>query len=154
NFNMWVRADNRNRKGAGTPTAGKCRQVQRGGVSIHILVLLVPVFLGLMGFALDLGQLYLSRGELQTAAESMAAAAASQLIGTDASTDTATSAARLMVETGSGFGNKYYYGGLNIGESNGTLNSEISDPTYYATAVEATGEGDASGVSGASNKVS
>ena len=33
-------------------------------MSIQLAVILVPVVFGLMGFALDLGRLYLVRGEL------------------------------------------------------------------------------------------
>ncbi len=51
-------------------------------MSLQMLVLLVPVMLGMMGFALDLGRLYLVRGELTQAAQAMAIAAASRLIGT------------------------------------------------------------------------
>ncbi|HUQ94302.1 MAG TPA: pilus assembly protein TadG-related protein [Bryobacteraceae bacterium] len=108
---------------------------------MQILVLLVPVFFGLMGFAVDLGRMYLIRGELRTAAEGMALASASRLIGTDASTVDAGSASRLLVETGSGYGNKYDFGSLTIGESNGFLNSEIAEPSYWGTAGEAIGDG-------------
>src|SRR5262245_37814917 len=82
------------------------RPRRRGGVSVQMLVLMVPVFFGLMGFAVDLGRLYLSKHELQTAAEAMAVAAAGKLIGTDASTTDANTAARLAVENSTGFGNK------------------------------------------------
>lgn len=115
---------------------------QTGAVSLNMLVLFGTVFVGLMGFAVDLGRLYLSRGELRTAAESMALSAAGRLIGTEASTTDASAAARRQVETGTGFGNRYEYGAIPIGESTGFLNSEIHDPTYWATASESTGEGD------------
>ena len=57
-----------------------------------------PVLFGLMGFALDLGRLYLIRGELNQAANAMAIAAASQLIGTSTSTDNATAAANQSLD--------------------------------------------------------
>lgn len=113
---------------------------ERGGVSMQVLVLMVPVFFGLMGFAVDLGRLYMARGELQTAAQSMALAAASRLNGTEVATTDALDAANRMVENESGFGNRYDYGGLTVGESSGSLNSEIVAPGYYATAAEAIGE--------------
>lgn len=119
------------------------RSKRRGAISVQILAFLVPVFFGLMGFAIDLGRLYSAKGELKTAAESMALAAAGQLIGNDASTTAAGDAARRMVETGSGFANRYDFGGLAIGEATGSLSSEITDPTYYASAAEATGQGEA-----------
>lgn len=115
---------------------------QSGAVSVNMLVLFVAVFFGLMGFAVDLGRLYLSRGELRSAAEAMALAAAGRLIGTEVSTTDASDAARRQVETATGFGNRYEFGALPIGESTGFLNSEIHDPTYWASASEAIGEGD------------
>ncbi|MBI3207691.1 MAG: Tad domain-containing protein [Candidatus Solibacter usitatus] len=116
---------------------------QQGAVSLQVLVLMIPVFLGFMGFAVDLGRLYLSRAELQTAAQAMASAAAGRLIGTDQSTTDAADAARRIVETGTGYGNKYDFGSLVIGETTGGFTSEIVDPTFYATAAEASGEGEA-----------
>ncbi|MBL8173173.1 MAG: hypothetical protein JNK48_00800 [Bryobacterales bacterium] len=113
---------------------------ERGGVSLQVLVLMVPVFFGLMGFAVDLGRLYMARGELQTAAQAMALAAASRLIGTEAATTDAQDAANRMVENESGFANRYDYGALTVGETNGSLNSEIVEPAYFATAAEAIGE--------------
>lgn len=125
----------------------------KGAVSFQLLVLMVPVFFGLLGFAVDLGRLYMVRGELQTAAESMALAGAGRLIGTDAATTDAGDAARRMVETGSGYGNKYDYGGLNIGESNGTLASEIVEPSFWAAASDATEEAGAGGATGGVGEV-
>lgn len=116
-------------------------------MSIQLLVLLVPVIFGLMGFGLDLGRLYLVRGELNHAAESMAQASASKLIGTDAALDGANLAARLTLDNSSGFGNKYNFGSLPIGESTGFLNSDAPDPTYYLSAVEAIGEASGAGIS-------
>lgn len=109
---------------------------------MQVLVLMVPVFFGLMGFAVDLGRLYSARAELQTAAHSMAAAAALKLIGTDISTSDASDEARRLVETASTFGNRYDFGGTPIGETTGNFTSEIVDPTFFATAAEASGEGE------------
>ena len=88
-------------------------------MSIQMLVLLVPVMFGLMGFAIDLGRLYLIRGELTQAAQSMATAAASRLIGTEQALADATTAARLTLEDSAGHGNKYNFGSLLIGGSTG-----------------------------------
>ena len=48
-------------------------------MALQLLIILVPVIFGLMGFALDLGRLWLIRGELNQAANAMALAAASQV---------------------------------------------------------------------------
>jgi hypothetical protein len=85
------------------------RKSRRGATAIQLLVIFVPVLLGFMGFAVDLGRLYLVRGELNTAANAMALAAAQRLIGTDASSEAATATAQLAV-------NRYDFGGVVIGE--------------------------------------
>jgi hypothetical protein len=139
--NSVTSAPGRGRKGA-----------VRGSISVQLLVLMVPVFFGLMGFAIDLGRLYTARAELKAASEAMALAAATALIGTDASTDNAASAALRLIETDSGFANKYDFGALNIGESNGSLNSEVVDPTFYDNVASATEEGEAA--TGSSGEVS
>jgi Flp pilus assembly protein TadG len=103
-------------------------------------VLLIPVILGLMGFAVDLGQLYLAREELKVAANAAALAAAGQLNGTSAAEATATAYAQIAVDSSSGSGNRYHFGGYQIGVSNGYLNSVVQPPAFYATVVDATGD--------------
>src|SRR5215212_6006504 len=105
-------------------------------MSVQIVVILVPVFFGFMGFAVDLGRMYLIRGELKAAADSMALAAAQKLTGTDVSTLDATTSARLTLNNATGFGNRYDFGGAAIGETTGILTSEVPDPTYYSTVVD------------------
>jgi Flp pilus assembly protein TadG len=82
-------------------------------MSLQLLVILVPVFFGLMGFALDLGRLYLIRGELNQAANASALAAAAQLAGTSSSADTnITNAAQQAINPTNG--NLYNFGGTAI----------------------------------------
>ena len=121
------------------------RGTERGSTSIQVLVILVPVFFGFIGFAVDLGRLYLIRGELKTAANAMALAAASRLIGTDASVTDANSSATLAIENTGGFANRYDFGAIVIGQGSGRLASASPEPVYFETASEATGEGGASG---------
>lgn len=113
------------------------RNTQRGATALQILVILVPVLFGLIGFAIDLGIIYVAKGELKTAANSMALAAAEQLIGTDVATGSASAAALLTVQNGANVGNKYNFNGLAIGQTNGTLESTVPPPAYYATAASA-----------------
>ena len=113
------------------------RNTQRGATALQILVILVPVLFGLIGFAIDLGIIYVAKGELKTAANSMALAAAGQLIGTDVATGSASAAALLTVQNGANVGNKYNFNGLAIGQTNGTLESTVPPPAYYATAASA-----------------
>lgn len=108
---------------------------------MQLLVLLVPVIFGLMGFAVDLGRLYLIRGELKTAADAMALAAAQQLIGTESALDNASNTALLTLDQGSGVGNRYNFGMLQLGQSTGLLSSELPQPAYFST-LEAAVAGD------------
>ena len=121
-------------------------------MSVQFLVILVPVVLALMGFAVDLGQLYLIKGELQAAANAAALAAGQKLIGTDASTTSASDAMRLTLENTTGFGNKYNFGALPLGETTGFLSSEVPDPGFFETASDATAgdQGAGTEVSGSS----
>jgi Flp pilus assembly protein TadG len=118
---------------------------QRGASAIWLVVIFVPVLLGLAGFALDLGMLYSAKGELKTAANSMALASAQNLIGTDAATTNAQAAAMVTVQNTAGPGNKYYFQGVTIGQGTGSLASSISDPAYYADAADAIASTTASG---------
>ena len=111
-------------------------------MSLQMLVLLVPVMFGLMGFGLDLGRMYLIRGELTQAAQTMALAAASKLNGTDQGLADATAAAHATLDDSTGHGSKYNFGSLIIGGSTGLLTSFVSDPTYFGTAAGALGGSD------------
>src|SRR5713226_4475168 len=102
-----------------------------------MLVILVPVLFGLIGFAVDLGMLYVAKGELKAAANSMALAAAQRLIGTDASLEPAIAAAQLTIDNSAGFGNKYNFGGRAIGQTTGSTTSIVSDPAFFAAAADA-----------------
>ena len=99
---------------------------------------MVPVLFGFMGFAIDLGRLYLIRGELNQAANAMALAAAAKLNGTTAATDFATNAANLTLDNANLNGNKYNFGSLVLNQTNGLLSSSVPPPSYFATGTDAT----------------
>ena len=130
------------------PRPDSYQRSERGAMSLQMLVLLVPVMFGLMGFALDLGRLYLIRGELTQAAQTMAIAAASKFNGTDQGLTDATLAAQATLDDSTGHGNKYNFGSLLIGSSTGLLNSIASDPTYFSTVAGAIGGDSSSADSG------
>ncbi len=121
------------------------RSRERGATSIQILVILVPVLFGLIGFAVDLGRLYMIRGELKTAASGMALAAAQRLIGTDQGLVDASTAAKVPIDTSTGFASKYDFGGLAIGQTTGSLSSSAPDPSFYDTLQNAQAGSGASG---------
>jgi Flp pilus assembly protein TadG len=103
---------------------------RRGAAALPLLVILVPVLFGFIGFAVDLGILYSVKGELKSGANAMALAAAQQLIGTDTATSAAETAMQLT-------GNSYYFRGFPIGQTTGSATSTITGPLYYGTAADA-----------------
>jgi len=111
-----------------------CATGTRGAMSLQLAVILVPVVFGFMGFALDLGRLYLVRGELNQAAQTAALAAAAQLIGTTTSLDHAGTVATQTIAL-----NKYNFGSLTLGQDTGNLTSTIADPAFFATVAGALG---------------
>ena len=108
--------------------------IARGSMAIQLAVIMVPVLFGMMGFALDLGRIYLVRGELNHAAEAAAMAAAAQLIGTSGALANATNVATQTVAL-----NKYNFGSLTIGQDAGNLTNSMTEPAYFATVAGATG---------------
>jgi Flp pilus assembly protein TadG len=99
-----------------------------------MLVILVPVIFGFMGFALDLGRLYLIRGELNQAADAMALAAAQQLVGATASNTLVTNV--LPAPLGNGPSYTYDFGALTLGQPAGNLSSSIA-PLCFDTVTDA-----------------
>lgn len=114
---------------------------QSGAIAIQLLVILVPVLLVLMGFAIDLGQMYLVRAELKQAANAMALASAQRLNGTDLALENAATARQAAISNAASVGNKFNFGSLVIGDSGGFLSSAVQEPEYFETAGAATGEG-------------
>jgi Flp pilus assembly protein TadG len=104
---------------------------------MQLLIIMVPVLFGLMGFAVDLGRLYLIRGELNEAANAMAMAAAQNLNGSAGSLEIAAIAANNTISQDLADGNKYNFGSLTIGDTTGILSSTVSAPTFYAAVSDA-----------------
>ncbi len=118
---------------------------------MQLLVLMVPVFFGFMGFAVDLGRLYMARNELKTAANAMALAAAQRLNGTEVAIERATAYAQIPIDATGGAATKYDFGGSTIGQTNGTLNSEGAVLTFFDASSAALGlEGSTGGEGGGS----
>jgi Flp pilus assembly protein TadG len=128
------------------------RTTERGATAVQMLVIMVPLLFGMIGFAVDLGMLYSVKGELKEAANAMALAAAQRLNGTDGSTGAATTAAQLTIENTSGFGNRYDFNGRAIGQTTGTSISTVSDPVYFSSVSDAVATTPSSEVTGATAK--
>ena len=107
--------------------------LRRGSMSLQLVVILVPVLFGMMGFAIDLGRLYLVRGELSQAANSMALTAAAQLLGTAAVAD---NMANVLPPKGPTY--KYNFGGTPVGIGAGNLTSNVLPPNCFDTVASAT----------------
>jgi len=105
-----------------------------GSISLQLAVILVPVIFGFMGFAVDLGRLYLIRGELNQAASAMALAAAQQLIGASASNTLVLDV--LPPPVGNGPSYTYNFGALTLGQPSGNLSSSFA-PLCFDTAADA-----------------
>jgi Flp pilus assembly protein TadG len=107
--------------------------LRRGATSLYLVVIMVPVVFGFLGFALDLGRLYLIKGELTQAANAMALTAASQLIGTTSAADHITN---LLPPNGPTY--NYNFGAVPVGVGNGTLTSTVQPPACFDTVANAT----------------
>ena len=116
-------------------------------MSIQFLLILVPVILGTMGFALDLGRIYLVRGELNQAASAMALAAAAQLNGSIGATTLATAAGDATLNDSLGDGNKYNFGSIVVGQGDALLAANAPSYSFFASLADAqTGSAIADGV--------
>lgn len=118
---------------------------------------MVPVLFAFIGFAVDLGRLYLVRGELQTAADTMALAAASKLNGTDGSLSQATEQAAMTIEAANELRNRFNFGANTVGQSDGFSTSGV-ETQFFATKAAATSMGfeaaDAGGVTARHTRIS
>ncbi|MBI3694837.1 MAG: hypothetical protein HY238_08365 [Acidobacteria bacterium] len=110
---------------------------QSGQAAVLILILMAFVLFAFLGFAVDLGRLYLIRGELNAAADALALSAAQELIGTNAAADRAQ-AAMTLTQSSDDFGdNRFNFSGNQIG-GEGTLTSQVMGPELFATYSDAT----------------
>lgn len=120
-------------------------RARRGAIALQLIVLLGGVLLVFMGFAFDLGRLWLNRAELTTAAQATALAAAQRLMGTDQSLTDANVAATQALRVYGGRGNRYDFGGITVGEGNTFLQSQPPETLFFDTYAAATQTGEASG---------
>jgi Flp pilus assembly protein TadG len=90
-----------------------------------------------MGFAVDLGRLYLVKGELNQAASAMAMAAARQLNGTDQAVDAAGGAAQSLLDDSLHDASRYNFGSIVIGQPTLSLTSTVAEPALFATVADA-----------------
>jgi hypothetical protein len=125
---------------------------QSGQSLVLVAILLAFVLFGFLGFAVDLGRLYLVRGELHVAAEQMALVAAQELIGTNAAADNAQAAITLLQAEEND--NRFNFGGNTIGGGEeALLASEIGDLELYSTYVDALGTEESSGATASASDV-
>ena len=130
---MWGLVVSRNRN----HSYGTSYGTRTGALTIQFLVIMVPVLLGMMGFAVDLGRMYLVRGELNQAASAMAIAAASKLNGTTVATTNATTAAQATLDDSLSDANRYNFGSLVVGQGTALLTSAVQQPAYFQNVADA-----------------
>ena len=109
---------------------------QAGATTIYFL-LFTLVFLGFLVFATDFGRMYLIQGELQTATDAAALAAATQLVGTSTSSEHSNDQISATFDTTTNNDNRFNLRLNQIGASNtsGLLITQTSD--YFSTLVDA-----------------
>ncbi len=112
---------------------------------MQMIVLLGSAMLVFMGFAFDLGRLYVNRAELKVIANAMALAAAQNLIGTELATTNAQTAALQAARVVDNRGNRYDFGGVTLGEGTTNLNSEVPEARFFESMAAATGQDGAVG---------
>ena len=139
----WLRQVGKPGRGARRGPGGPPHWHSQSGQSLVLIaVLLVFVLFGFLGFAVDLGRLYLIRGELNVAAEQMALVAAQELAGTSAAADNAQTAIDLLQSEGND--NRFNFGSNAVG-GDGPLVSEIGELELFSTFGDATGTGTSGG---------
>jgi Flp pilus assembly protein TadG len=113
------------------------RRGESGQAAPLVLILLAFVLFAFLGFAVDLGRMYLIHGELNTAAQSMALAAGQELIGTSGADQMAAAAMAAVQNSDNGGGNRFNFAGNQIGASGEKLTSAVEAPELFATYNEA-----------------
>jgi len=127
------------------------RTRERGVASIYFVVLVGLVIFGMMVFAVDYGRLYLIQGELQTAADAAALAAAQRLVGIASSDADAANQVTAVFDNTSNNDNRFNLrlNSLLPGASDLVTTQTVE---YFSTREEALTPGAAGGATGAAAK--
>src|SRR5262249_49477041 len=107
----------------------------RGAATIYF-VLFITAISGLLVMATDVGRLYVIQGELQTAADAAALAAATRLVGTAGAASAATDQVTRSFDDTNGNDNRFNLRLNQIGTGGSDLISS-RDFDYFATLVDA-----------------
>ena len=133
------------------PGAPACRllrhpsSAEEGSTTIYFLLFTI-VMLGFLVMAVDLGRIYLIQGELQTAADAAALAAATRLVGTAFGDQHADEQWNASFDSATGNDNRFNLR-LNSILFSTNLLVQASTPSYFSNLAEAIGNG-ASGQTG------
>jgi Flp pilus assembly protein TadG len=95
------------------------------------------MFLGFLVFATDFGRMYLIQGELQTAADAAALAAATQLVGTQSSSEHGNDQITASFDTTTGNDNRFNLRLSSISSSGGTGLVTTQSNDYFSTVADA-----------------
>jgi len=110
----------------------------RGAATIYFLAL-TTLLIGLLVFATDFGRMYLIQGELQSAADAAALAAATQLMGTAGSADHGNDQVTASFDPTTGNDNRFNLRLNAIGANSGTGLTTSQATDYFATLLDARG---------------
>jgi len=119
------------------PTSSLCLRGSQRGVATVYFQLLTVVFLGLLVMAVDFGRLYLIQGELQTAAEAAALAAAMQLVGTANAAPQPNPQVTASFDSRTGNDNRFNLRQNQLGPSGASALVTTTDVNYFSTLADA-----------------
>jgi len=119
------------------PTSSLCLRGSQRGVATVYFLLFTVVFLGLLVMAVDFGRLYLIQGELQTAAEAAALAAAMQLVGTANAAPQPNPQVTASFDSRTGNDNRFNLRQNQLGPSGASALVTTTDINYFSTLADA-----------------
>src|SRR5262249_54407985 len=137
-----LEAETCGRRGGGVRRAARARISQgeavteRGAATVYFLVFSLVLF-GFLMMATDFGRIYAIQGELQTAADAAALAAATQLVGTTAATMHAGDRVTASFDSTTGNDNRFNLRMNQLGESGGSGLVTTMSVDYFPTLVDA-----------------
>ncbi len=112
------------------------KQAQRGATTIYFLLFTI-LFFGFLVMAADFGRLYLIQGELQTAADAAAIAAATHLSGTMNATTDAADQITTVFDSTTGNDNRFNLRLNQISEAGGSDLITTTTTDYFASLLDA-----------------
>lgn len=125
--------------------SGSIRNRERGQAAAFLIVLLATVILGALALSLDVGRMYVTQSEIQTAADASALAAATRLIGTANSSFNAAVTGSAPLDPTTGNDNRFNLGTDSLSGGSGLATSVSLDYFNMVTDAKAGSNGGQAG---------